>query len=313
MTTPFLRTVFGDIPTSQIDRMLPHEHIFTDLRGPDTPDYARADPEKVIAVMVPYLNAAEDAGITALVECSTIGVGRNIEILRRVAEQTRIHILAPTGLYKEDYTPGVFMDTSIESLVELWVHEIQEGIGLSDSRAGFIKVAVSDNGPTRLEERNLRAAARASLATGAAVASHTIGGQAAMREIEIFEEEGLPLHKFIWVHANAEPNLAYLKRAAEAGAYVELDAIGFPEVDQAALAGSVISLCEGGCSENLLLSHDAGWFQPGKPGGQPEHGIRGYTTLLDSFIPQLRELGADESLIDSLTINNPRRVFAMQT
>lgn len=311
MTSPFLRTVLGDIPTSQIQRMLPHEHIFTDLRGPDTPDYARADPEKVIAVMVPYLKAAENAGISALVECSTIGVGRNIEILRRVAEQTQIHILAPTGLYKESYIPGVFLDSGIDSLAELWVHEIQKGIGLSESRAGFIKVAISDDGPTKLEERNLRAAARAGRATGAAVASHTIGGPPAMREIEIFKDEGLPLGQFIWVHANAEPELDYLRTAAEAGAYVELDAVGFPEADQDELAESVLKLCEAGYEEKILLSHDAGWFQPGRPEGQPEHGIRGYTTLVDSFLPRLRELGIDESRIDGLTIHNPKRAFAL--
>ena len=39
------------------------------------PDYARADPSAVVKVVQPYLEDALAAGVTALVECSTIGVG----------------------------------------------------------------------------------------------------------------------------------------------------------------------------------------------------------------------------------------------
>ena len=82
-------------------------------------------------------------------------------------------------------------------------------------RAGFIKLAMSDDGPTALEIRNLRAAARASQNTGAVIAVHTIGGRIAKQEMDVLEEEGLDLSRFIWVHAQTEPDSSIRKEAAQ--------------------------------------------------------------------------------------------------
>jgi phosphotriesterase-related protein len=150
MENLIFRTVLGDIPVSELGMILPHEHLFTDLRGPDTVDYAQDDPNMVIDTMRPYLAAAEDAGVTALIECSTVGVGRNIEILRRLAEQTRIHIIAPTGIYKEAFTPEAYLNHTIDDLVKLWTQEITHAIDETTSKAGFIKIAVSDDGSNQV-------------------------------------------------------------------------------------------------------------------------------------------------------------------
>ena len=87
---------------------------------------------------------------------------------------------------------------------------------------------MSDDGPTALEIRNLRAAATASQNTGALIASHTIGGKIAKQEMDVLEEAGLDLQRFIWVHAQTEPDLTILAEAARRGAYVELDSVGAP-------------------------------------------------------------------------------------
>ena len=311
MPDTFFRTIIDDIPVETLGLVLPHEHLFTDLRGPDVPDYAKADPARVAATMIPYLRDAEKAGVTALVECSTMGVGRNIEILTELAKRTQIHVLAPTGVYKESYTPAIYKSSSIEEMAELWVLELTEGIGMTGKKAGFIKIALSDDGPTALETRNIRAAVRASQATGAAIASHTIGGNAALKELAILEEEGLALERFIWVHANSEPDQHFHLEAASRGAYVEFDSIGQPGVDQEELASAVMFLIEEGFANHVLLSHDAGWFQPGNPGGEPEGGIRGYTALTNEFIPLLQDNGIDDRTISLLTVENPKHAFAI--
>lgn len=312
MSEKFLRTIIDDIPLEKLGLILPHEHLFTDLRGPDINDYAQADPNQVAATMIPYLREAEQVGVTALVECSTIGVGRNIEILTEIEKRTQIHLVAPTGIYKETYTPAIYKSSTIDEMAELWIIELTKGIGMTDNKAGFIKIAVSDEGPTELEKRNIRAAARASQATGAAIASHTIGGNAALEEISILEEEGLALERFIWVHANIEPDQHYHLEAADLGAFIEFDAIGQPGVDQDDLASAVQYMVEKGFGDRILLSHDAGWFQPGNPGGKPEHGIRGYTALTDDFIPLLKDKGMDDQTISMLTEENPKQAFAIE-
>lgn len=312
MNQKIFRTVLGDIPLSELGLILPHEHLFTDLRGPASKDYAQSNPESVLNTMHPFLTAAEEAGVTALIECSTVGVGRNIEILRYLAENTKIHIIAPTGIYREAFIPKKYLNSSIDDLVKLWIHEITQAIEPSESKAGFIKIAVSDEGPTSLEERNIRAAARTSIVTGATIASHTIGGQAVLEEITILLDEGLNLEKFVWVHADSEPDLDIHRDVITMGAYVEFDSIGQPGLDPSETVNKVMALIKSNKGTKILLSHDAGWYQPGHPNGHPEGGIRGFTTISDEFIPLLRMKGLDEQTVKLLTEENPKRAFALQ-
>ena len=311
MNKAFIRAVTGDVPVDQLGLFLPHEHLFTDLRGPSTPGYAQGDPEQVARVVLPYLEAIERQGVTALVECSTMGVGRNIAVLRHLAALTPIKIIAPTGVYKDGFVPVALLDLSVKALADLWIRDLTEGIDGTSSRAGFIKVGLVDNGPTELEIRNLKAAVLASKRTGAVIASHTIGSVAARREIAILDDTGLDLTRFIWVHAQTGDTTAHVD-AARRGVWIEFDSIGGgSQEDQAALLEAVLEMIERGFSENILLSHDAGWYDPSQPDGQPKpNGYRGYTTLVDQFIPALQARGVSDETIHEITVTNPARAFA---
>jgi len=305
-----LHTLHGLTDTDSLGLVLPHEHLFTDLRGPRVPDYARGDPSAVVEVVKPFLDEAAQAGVTALVECSTVGVGRNVSILQRLADATSIHILAPTGVYRDAYIPESLREVSEDHLAELWTKELMEGIEGTSIRAGFIKLAMSDDGPTALEIRNLKAAVRASRNTGAVIASHTIGGRIARQEMDVLEEAGLDLHRFIWVHAQSEPDVSILKDAARRGAYVELDTVGAPFQSQPELLETAITLIEAGFIDHLLLSHDAGWYNPARADGLPEEGYRGYTALAKDFIPQLTKRGISDEQVRHIIVKNPAGAFA---
>jgi phosphotriesterase-related protein len=309
MNAGFIRTVKGDVAVNSLGLILPHEHLFVEFRGADHPQYAVADPDEVARVMLPYLEAAQQAGVTAFVDCAPVGVGRNIRVLRAIAERTPIHIVAPTGVYKEGSIPKALLDVGVDDLADRWAREVLEGIDGTDSRAGFIKVALNDHGPTEIEIRNLKAAAAASLKTGATVASHTVGGRAARREMDVLEGAGLDMRRFIWVHAHTEPDGAFHIEAAKRGAWVEFDAIGADS--QAALLNAVIALIDAGYADHILLSHDAGWYEPGRPGGAPKAGIRGYTALFEDFIPAMRAHGVPEDTIRLMTVTNPAQAYAI--
>ena len=90
-----IHTLNGPIDPDSLGLILPHEHLFTDLRGPSVPDYAQRDSDSVVKVVAPYLADAASLGVTALVECSTVGVGRNLSILRSLSESTSIHSRYP--------------------------------------------------------------------------------------------------------------------------------------------------------------------------------------------------------------------------
>jgi phosphotriesterase-related protein len=306
-----IQTVKGAVAVKDLGLILPHEHLFTDLRGPLAPDYAQAEPEAVAQVMAPYLAAAHAAGVTALVECSTVGVGRNVAVLHHLANITPIHIVAPTGVYREDFIPPSLRTMSAEELTEVWVRDLAEGIEGTAIRAGFIKLSVSDDGLSPIEERNLKAAAQASHQTGAVVASHTANGALAVRQMEILASAGLDLERFIWVHANLEPDTTCHLEAAQRGVYVEFDAVGAEWQSQTAMVEYVVALLEAGYTERILLSHDAGWYDPSQPDGQPEEGgIRGYTALLEEFLPALQAREVTDDLVHLMTVTNPARAFA---
>jgi phosphotriesterase-related protein len=305
-----LQTVTGPVDIDALGLILPHEHLFTDLRGPLIPGYAQAEPEAVVDVVEPYLVDAATSGVTALVECSTVGVGRNLTILSRLAEISPIRIIAPTGVYREAFTPLSQREISEADLADLWITELMEGIEGTAIRAGFIKLAMSDGGPTALEIRNLKAAAKASQITGAVIASHTIGGKVARKEMDVLEEAGLDLRRFIWVHAQTETDLTVLMESARRGPYLEFDSVGAPHQSQTDLLETTLALIEAGYIDQILLSHDAGWYNPARPNGLPDEGYRGYTALTKEFIPVLLERGVTEEQVRVITITNPARAFA---
>lgn len=310
MLAKTIHTLNGPIEVDSLGLILPHEHLFTDLRGPSVPEYAQAEPSAVVRVVEPYLGEAAAAGATALVECSTVGVGRNLSVLQKLADATPMHIIAPTGVYRDAYIPAALREIGEDELAELWTKELTEGIEGTSIRAGFIKLAMSDDGPTPLEIRNLRAAVKASQRTGAVIASHTIGGTVAKKEMDVLEAAGHDLHRFIWIHAQTETDVAVLKEAARRGAYVELDSVGAPHQSQPELLDVTVALIAAGFIVQLLLSHDAGWYNPARPDGLPDGGYRGYTALMKEFLPALSARGISEGQIRQITVYNSAQAFA---
>ena len=78
--------------------ILPHEHVFVDLRTSDKPGYGEAEADDVVSPDGAARSRRIKAlGFTALVECSTGGVGRRADLDRAVSEATGFPIVVPTG------------------------------------------------------------------------------------------------------------------------------------------------------------------------------------------------------------------------
>jgi phosphotriesterase-related protein len=71
-----LITTLGAKTAAEVGKILPHEHVFVDLRTWDKPGYATGTAADVVALMAPEIERIKALGFTALVECSTVGVGR---------------------------------------------------------------------------------------------------------------------------------------------------------------------------------------------------------------------------------------------
>ena len=304
-----LQTTDGPVGLSRIGVVLPHEHIFTDLRGPDASGYGQADANDVVRVMKPLLEEVKAQGVDVLVECTTIGVGRNVLVLARLAKETGLRIVVPTGVYgRANFAPKVYREMKEHELTQWMIKEIREGIEGTGVKAGFIKIASSEKELKPLEQKFLRTAARAARETGVVIASHTTSGEVAVLQADILEEEHLPLDRFIWVHAQAEPDLKIHKQLAARGVYIEIDSIGGSPKDDEKLIATIKELIATGHRHRILLSQDAGWYNPGQANGGQQ---RPYTYLLGTFVPKLRASGLDADTIRMLTVENPRRAFAL--
>src|SRR5690606_12178611 len=95
----------GPLTAGQLGMILPHEHVFVDLRTPDKPGYAQAEAAEVVALMSPEIEKIKALGVTALVECSTGGVGRRADLDLAVSRATNFPIVVPTGNYREPWIP----------------------------------------------------------------------------------------------------------------------------------------------------------------------------------------------------------------
>jgi phosphotriesterase-related protein len=300
-----LFTTLGPLRKDQLGMILPHEHVFVDLRTPDKPGYAEANAAEVVALMAPQIEAIKAQGITALVECSTGGVGRRADMDLAVSLATDFPIVVPTGNYREPWIP-TWVASASEAELETWMlKELTEGIDDTGVQAGWIKLSAGDDGITPLEARILRAAARAARATNAVIGSHTIKGRVVMDQLDIIEAEGYTASRFISIHTQAEPDFELHKAVAARGAWIEYDNIGW--VPDEETVPRILRALEAGLGGQLLLSHDMGWFDPALSGG----GVpRPYTHLVDSVLPKLREAGVDEAMIVRVTHDNPFEAFA---
>ncbi len=303
-----LITTLGPISAGDLGLILPHEHIFVDLRTWESPGYAQADAGDVIRLMAPEIERAQAAGVTAIVECSTVGVGRRADIDRAVSVATGLPLIVPTGVYREPWIPDWIHDAPEDELAAWMLAELLGEIEASGVQAGWVKLSAGDEGLTRTESKVLRAAARASRETGAVIGSHTIRGRVVREQLDIIEAAGYRPERFIWIHTQAEPDFDLHLEIGRRGAWLEYDSIGSEDPGHdAILIECILGLLEAGLRDQLLLSHDRGWYDPAQPGGGTP---KPYTYLSETFLPKLRAAGVDQETINRLTRENPFRAFA---
>jgi len=124
--------------------------------------------------------------------------------------------------------------------------------------------------------------------------------------LNIIEAAGYTPQRFIWIHTQAEPDFSLHLEIARRGAWVEYDSIGNPEQD-AQFIEWIQKMLDAGFENQILLSHDRGWYDPAQPGGGTP---KPFTYLSEHFLPRLAAAGVPPATIHKLTCENPFRAFA---
>ena len=213
------------------------------------------------------------------------------------------------GWYREPvYTQEVDQKTSLE-LAEIMVRQLTEGFEDTDIKAGFIGEIGTERGHiTAREERVFRAAAKASVHTGAAIWTHTTHfGELAQEQIDLLEDEGVAPERIVVNHLGDREDTEHLLRIARRGVYVSIDNIGYQSEgypsDDVRLR-SILTLIDEGFGDRVMLGTDIGTRSALKA-----YGGRGFAWLIESFIPQLQAAGVSQDHIDAATIHNVARAL----
>jgi len=312
-----VQTVQGPIAEEELGVVLAHEHVRFRDEGvaAEWPD--RYDEQAELEAALAAVEAAKSRGVQTIVDPTAMFGGRDVRFMKRVADQTGVHIIACTGIYSYDYLPHYFENRDIDVMAEHFVADLQSGVQGTDIRAAFLKCAADAPGVTERVEKIHRAVARASLQTGAPIMAHSMPAVATgPRQVEIFEEEGVDLARVQIAHCGDTDDVGYIEQLIDRGVYVGLDRYGlemFLPIDKR--NATAAELLRRGHGERLMISQDycasIDWFPvEAEAVFESQGAIRNWsmTLVFDEVVPTLREQGVlDEQAFNTVFTENPRR------
>ena len=302
-----VQTVTGPVSPEDLGVVLTHEHVMVDFIGADQVSADRYDPEEVFGKALPFLKQVRALGCRTLVECTPMYLGRDPELLRRLSKASDLLIITNTGMYKAPYLPKYAFDQSAEQLASSWIAEAKEGIDGTGIRPGLTKIAVNPEAELiPVQKKIVRAAALTHLETGLSIAAHT-GKGPGLEVLDVLEGEGVAPEAYIWVHAQGQPDQKICFEAARRGAWLSYDGVSPGEGEiPTAIERQVLRALEAGLEDRLLVSHDAGWYNVGEPGGG---NYSPYDAVFKRFLPALKAAGVGEGIGQKLLIENARKVL----
>jgi len=306
--------VLGPIETLDLGFTLMHEHILVASHAMRHCFSDYVDEQALIRKAIREVSSVRERGVRTMVDLTPINLGRDIRVIREVAEKTGMQFVAATGFY---WTEEPWMELwEVEALADYLVREINEGIEGTDCRAGIIKCATDRLGVTPFNRKLLQVTARAHRLTGVPISTHTaVSNRSGLAQQDVFEECGVDLRRVVIGHCGDSDDISYLESILQRGSTIGMDRNGIdlilPTKERVA---TIAALCDRGWSGQMVLSHDASCFIDWFPAQLVESMAPdwNYRHVCDQVIPALRVSGVSDEQIREMTVDNPRRVFEQQ-
>ncbi len=335
-------TVLGAVEPDRLGFTLMHEHLYLDLRRnhpidpnltPDERAVWEADVDlsnlhlarRVLPLQDNYVLDDEDSAIAeaahyralgghTMVDVTSMGLGRDPEALRRASTTTGLNIIMGSGWYQKVFHPDDMDSRSVETLTEEIVHDVTVGVGDTGIRSGIIgEIGVNGDPITDNETRSIRAAARASLLTGAAISFHSPPLKSEKQDVlDIVEEEGADLTRTILGHScSMADDVPFMLELLARGVYIQFDTLGVVRTSEEPsrdhnVAVAIPQMIDAGYGDRILLSQDVCWKSHLRM-----YGGSGYTYIQEIFLPYLASLGVSDEAQHQIMVENPRRVLTL--
>jgi len=256
------------------------------------------------------------AGGSALVDVTSLGIGRDPRALLAISEVTGLHVIMGSGYYIARAHPPALRECSKEQIAELIVREFAEGVQPSGIRPGVIgEIGVSDFEDPQ-EIKGLQAAALAQRQTGAPLYIHPpIFEKRGLQILDIVEAEGADPRRVVLCHC--DPTLddpEYHHAIARRGAYIEYDQFGLEFVASEGFflprdierIRAVRHQIERGNLAHILISQDVCFKIC-----LVKYGGWGYAHILRDLVPFMKREGLRDGDLHTLLVENPQRLLTI--
>lgn len=305
---PLIQDVSGLHTLASNQIWLSHEHILVDFIGADSIQPDTWNHDSIIKEVIPYLDELKEFNVNYFVDATPAYLGRDVLLLEKIANKTGIRIITNTGLYgvsNNKYIPQYAQAMTAEDLAKMWIDEYENGIDGTSIRPGFIKISVDNSDPLHpMHQKLVKAAALTHLKTGLTIASHTGKALGLWPQLNILKEMGVSPEAFIWVHAQAEDNNDSYLKAAEMGCWISFDGLGW-ELEKH--VEKILFAKRNGILDRILISHDAGWYDPQKE----NQTIKPYTNIFSKLYQELKSKGFTDDEFKLLISVNPSKAFSI--
>jgi phosphotriesterase-related protein len=311
-----VNTVTGAVDSSALGITLIHEHLLIGHAGWEWDSRYHFDRADAMARCVDRLQELKAFGVKTIVDPCPMDLGRDPVFQQEASVKSGIQVIAATGFYHHEVGYlSYFHDKSEEVITEIFTDEIMKGMAHTDIKAGIIKCAnagiVNDH-----DEKVLRAAGNAGKATSTPIITHNTPHQpVGMQQLAAFDAAGFDLGKAAIGHACGSGDMRYYFDVLSKGAFLAFDQLGLELAapDELRIA-SLVGLVHSGHAGRLLLGHDSvaclmgrGWDFPPEvlallKNWHPTH-------LFKNIIPILLNSGVSQAQIDTMLVENPRRLF----
>src|SRR4030081_2764840 len=297
-----VQTVLGPVPAGDLGLTLSHEHLLCHPPGADDgdPDLVLDDRDAAIA----ELGAFKAAGGMTVVEVTPVDYGRDLDGLVELSRRSGVHIVAATGLHKDQFSAPHTSRFDEDQLADTFMQDLH--VGVNGVRAGVIKLGSSQDQITSGERKAFTAAALAQRATGAPITTHTEAGRLALEQLELLIGAGADPERIIIGHLDRLLDTGYDEAVLRTGAYVSYDQVGKPRyATDEQRAEALAALVARGHGAKLLISGALGrksyWSAYG---GKP-----GLDYIPKTFLSMLCAAGLSAGEAEALVVANPAQAF----
>ena len=253
-----------------------------------------------LAYQTEEMKLAKADGVACIVDGGHPDMGRDINFLKQISQQSGLPIVAGGGFYTQPFYPKEIATWSEEQVFQaLMKQAATEPIGCWGEIGSWDWI-------TKDERKVFRAVGRAAVATNLPIFTHTgIPGKSALEQLDIFEDVGVDPKKVVIGHLGnlVDPNVEVHRAICRRGAFIGFDRQGAPGDTQQ--VPMVIKLLEAGYANHIMIASDLSNIAQTKQSKGP-----GYARALTVFVPKLKEAGANEAVLKQIMNDNPRQFLA---